>query len=101
MDYDANTPDFVEIPIHEGIVIYFLVLLTVFEIKKHFYCYFRFNDRQWYMYDGLKTPIYSTVKYPVKLNLKDKLGFLVYISSKYVSPQDFKKKTKTVNILRK
>ena len=28
------------------------------------------------------------------LNLKEKLGFLLYISSKYVSPQDFKKQGK-------
>lgn len=44
------------------------------------------------MYDGLKTRIVSTVKNPVKLNLKEKLGFLVFISSK--SPQDFKKQCK-------
>ena len=47
VDYNVNTRDFVEISIQEGIVIYFLVLVTVFEIKsKHFYCYFRLNDRQ-------------------------------------------------------
>ena len=67
--------------------------MTVFEIKnKHFYCYFRLNDCQWCMYDGLKTPIVSTVKNPVILNLKEKLGFLVCINNKYVSPQNLKKK---------
>ena len=62
VDYNANTPDFVGISIQKGTAIYFLVLVTVFEIKnKHFYCYFRLNDRQWYMYDGLKTRIVSMV----------------------------------------
>ena len=52
------------------------------------------NDCQWCIYDGLKTPIVSTVKNPVILNLKEKLGFLVCISNKYVSPQNLKKQGK-------
>ena len=95
VDFNVNTPDFVEISTQEGIVVYFLVLEMVFEIKSnHFYCYFRSNDRQCYIYYGLKTPIVSTAKNPVILNLKEKLGFLVYISSKYISPQNFKKQGK-------
>ena len=42
------------------------------------------------MYDGLRTPIV----FPVILNLKEKLGFSLHISSKYVSPKDFKKQGK-------
>lgn len=69
--------------------------MTVFEIEnKHFYCYFRLNDRQWYMNNGLKMQIVSRVKNPVILKLKEKLGFLVYISNKYVSNQDFNKQSK-------
>ena len=35
VDYNVNTPNFVEISLQEGIVIYFIVLVTVFQIKNN------------------------------------------------------------------
>ena len=42
----------------------------------------------------LKRQLFQLLKNPVILILKEKLGFLLYISSKYVFPQDFKKQGK-------
>ena len=52
------------------VVLYFLILVTVFDtMKKRFHCYFKLNSRQWFKYDGLNTPVVSSVFLPSILNL--------------------------------